>query len=202
MGRKKHFTISILLAVALMAVPAGCGTTEPETAESVSSGPRAETVAETTIVAQDEETVEPQKEKDSADPDTDTERNDTQKESGKEVEMNIIITAADHTIRATLYDNAAARQLWNSLPVTYPMMNLYGREMCYRMGAGSLPTDEAEDTGYEIGDISYWPPAGSLVVLYEQNGEVFEQQPIGHTDNDISFFDGMEDTDITFEKAE
>lgn len=119
-----------------------------------------------------------------------------------EDEMNIKITVGDHTIKATLYDNAAARQLYNSLPVTYPMMNLYGREMCYRMGAGSLRTDEASDTGYEIGDISYWPPAGSLVILYKQNGEVFEQQPIGHTDDDISFFDGMDDTDITWERDE
>lgn len=119
-----------------------------------------------------------------------------------EDEMNIKITVGDHTIKATLYDNAAARQLYNSLPVTYPMMNLYGREMCYRMGAGSLRTDEASDTGYEIGDISYWPPAGSLVILYKQNGEVFEQQPIGHTDDDISFFDGMDDTNITWERDE
>lgn len=43
---------------------------------------------------------------------------------------------------------------------------------------------------------------GSLVILYEQNGEVFEQQPIGHTDDDVSFFNGMSDTELTFEKAE
>ena len=36
------------------------------------------------------------------------------------------------------------------------------------------------------------------MILYKQNGEVFEQQPIGHTDDDISFFDGMPDTDVTF----
>ena len=92
--------------------------------------------------------------------------------------------------------------MWKQLPVTYPMMNLYGREMCFRMGAGSLPTKEAKDTGYRVGDISYWPPAGSLVILYKQNGEVFEQQPIGHTDEDISLFNGMPDTKITFSKAQ
>lgn len=117
-------------------------------------------------------------------------------------EMVIRITAGEHVITATLYDNEAGRALWDKLPLTLPMMNLYGREMCYRFGAGGLPEDDADDTGYAIGDISYWPPAGSLVILYKQNGEVFEQQPIGHTDDDISFFDGMPDTDITFEKAE
>ena len=117
-------------------------------------------------------------------------------------EMQITITAEGHTISAVFYDNAAGRALWDMLPLTLPMMNLYGREMCYRFGAGGLPEEDAVDTGYEIGDISYWPPAGSLVILYEQNGEVFEQQPIGHTDDDISFFDGMADTDVTFERAE
>ena len=117
-------------------------------------------------------------------------------------QMLITITAGDHVITATLYDNAAGRALWDKLPLTLNMMNLYGREMCYRFGAGGLPDDGAADTGYEIGDISYWPPAGSLVILYKQNGEVFEQQPIGHTDDDISFFNGMPDTEITFDKAE
>ena len=115
--------------------------------------------------------------------------------------MRITITAGEHTISAVLYDNAAGRALWDKLPLTLPMMNLYGREMCYRFGAGGLPEEDAADTGYEIGDISYWPPAGSLVILYKQNGEVFEQQPIGHTNDDISFFDGMEDTDVTFERV-
>lgn len=115
---------------------------------------------------------------------------------------NFKITAGTHVIHATLYDNAAAQKIWDSLPKTYPMMNLYGREMCCRMGAGSLPTNEAKDTGYKVGDISYWPPAGSLVILYKQNGEIFEQQPIGHTDDDVSFFNGMTDTNITFERED
>ena len=115
-------------------------------------------------------------------------------------EMSVRITAGAHAITATLYDNTAARKLWEKLPLSLPMLNLYGREMCYRMGNGALPSEEAENTGYRIGDIFYWPPAGSLVILYKQDGEVFEQQPIGHTDNDLSFFEGMADTEITFEK--
>ena len=82
------------------------------------------------------------------------------------------------------------------------MQNLYNREMCFRMGAGSLPTKEAKDTGYKVADISYWPPMGSLVILYSQDSEVFEQQPIGHTDDDISFFANMGTTPIIFEKSE
>lgn len=81
----------------------------------------------------------------------------------KKSEKRIIrITAGSHVIHAKLYDNAAARALWDKMPVTYSMQNLYNREMCFRMGAGSLPTKEAKDTGYKVGDISYWPPMGSL----------------------------------------
>ena len=125
-----------------------------------------------------------------------------QAETKEDLQMSVSITADGHTVRARLYDNEAGRALWDMLPLTLPMMNLYGREMCYRFGRGGLPDGDASETGYAIGDISYWPPAGSLVILYDQNGEVFEQQPIGHIDDDISFFFGMPDTDIRFEKIE
>lgn len=67
----------------------------------------------------------------------------------KSEERIIRITAGSHVIHAKLYDNAAARALWDKMPVTYSMQNLYNREMCFRMGAGSLPTKEAKDTGYK-----------------------------------------------------
>ena len=44
------------------------------------------------------------------------------------------------------------------LPQTYSMQNLYEREMCFRMGKGSLPAKEAKYTGYKIGDISIGRP--------------------------------------------
>ena len=43
---------------------------------------------------------------------------------------------------------------------------------------------------------------GSLVILYKQNNEMFEQQPIGHTDDDISFLSELGTTKVTFERAE
>ena len=39
------------------------------------------------------------------------------------------------------------------------------------MGAGSLPTKEAKDTGYKVGDISYWPTMGSLVILCQHGND-------------------------------
>lgn len=116
--------------------------------------------------------------------------------------MKVKIMLGQHVIRAKLYDNEAARQFWAGLPASYPMMNLYDRELCYRMGNGSLPAKEAENKGYQVGDISYWPLAGSLIILYKQNGEVFKQQPIGHSEDDLSFLQDLPDTQVLWEKDE
>ena len=41
----------------------------------------------------------------------------------KSEERIIRITAGSHVIHAKLYDNAAARALWDKMPVTYSMQN-------------------------------------------------------------------------------
>lgn len=51
------------------------------------------------------------------------------------------------------------------------MIYLHGREMCYRYGAYELLIDNLQAVGYEVDDIVYWAPGGSLVILYMQNGE-------------------------------
>lgn len=102
------------------------------------------------------------------------------------------------TINAQFEDNATTRELISRMPFTIEMDNLYSREMCHRYGRGGLPTDEARDRDYQVGDVSYWPPMGSLVILYQQNGEVFEQQPIGHVDDDVSFFSKLGSAQVSF----
>lgn len=109
------------------------------------------------------------------------------------------ITVGDNQMVATLEDNAASRALVKKLPMTLPMQNLYSREMCYRYGAGSLPTENLRSDRYEIGDIVYWPPRGSFVILYSQNGEQFERQQIGHIDKGIEVFNNIGETNVTFE---
>lgn len=99
-------------------------------------------------------------------------------------------------------ENQATQKLLNRMPFTIEMDNLYAREMCHRYGRGALPAKQSRDMGYRVGDISYWPPMGSLVILYKQNGEVFEQQPIGHIEDDISFFAQMKDARVTFRSIE
>lgn len=117
----------------------------------------------------------------------------------QEETMQIKITVGDTELFATLEDNATTRALIERMPMTLSMDDLYGREMCYRYGANALPTDSLRSDGYEVGDIAYWPPRGSLVILYEQNGEQFERQHLGHIDSGVEVFATTGDVDVTFE---
>lgn len=116
--------------------------------------------------------------------------------------MRVRITAGGQTMYAEFEDNAVSRALIGMMPMTLDMMDLYGREMCYRFGAGALATDNLRSDGYAIGDIAYWPPAGSLVILYEQNGERFQRQHVGHIDSGVDIFSTLGDTSVTFELAD
>lgn len=115
-------------------------------------------------------------------------------------QMKVKITVGDTELIATLENNATTQALLDQMPMTLPMMDLYGREMCYRYGAYALPTDNLRSDGYEIGDIAYWAPGGSLVILYAQNGEQFERQHLGHIDSGVEIFENTGDVDVTFEK--
>ena len=118
----------------------------------------------------------------------------------KEVsEMEVKIKAGGQEWTAKLEDNDTSRAIYEMLPLTLPMMDLYGREMCYRFEE-ELPTSELRSDGYEIGDLAYWPPRHSFVILYKQNGEEFERQHIGHIETGAELFSGMGDTEITIER--
>lgn len=78
------------------------------------------------------------------------------------------------------------------------MMDLYGREMCYRFDE-ELPTGALRSDGYAVGDLVYWPPRRSFVILYKQNGEKFSRQHLGHIDSDVDIFSDIGNVDITFE---
>ena len=66
---------------------------------------------------------------------------------GGDVDMKnarLKITVGNKILYATLEDNATTRALLKKMPMTLTMQNLYGREMCYRFGAGSLPNTCAQ----------------------------------------------------------
>lgn len=111
--------------------------------------------------------------------------------------MKINLTVNGHNLSATLDDNATTRALVAKLPMTLPMMDLYGREMCYRF-PDALPVDDARTQGYEVGEIVYYPPMHSLVIMYAQNGERFQMQKLGRVDSGVDVFNNIGDVDVTW----
>lgn len=190
---KHRFTI--LLAALTLCVLTACGTSapanEPQSTPPVTQTPE-QTQPETPPAA--EETEQP------ADlPQTNGQ--DTEEPSAMENEYQITITVGDTVLNAVLEKNATTDALVEQMPLTLSMLDLYGREMCYRYGAGALPTDTLRSDGYQVGDIAYWPPRGSLVILYAQNGEQFERQHLGHISEGVEVFETTGDTEVTFSLA-
>ena len=190
----KRFSLFTLAALLLMLAACGerqpsadSGTPQDTTPPSLSSAP---TESEPAALPSDESTLEPSEE-------TDAEQEESDMEG-----YTIKMTVGDTELTAVLEDNSTTQALVEQMPMTLPMMDLYGREMCYRYGGGALPTDDLRSDRYEVGDLAYWPPAGSLVILYKQNGEQFERQHLGHIDEGVDVFDGIGDVDVTFELAE
>ena len=125
---------------------------------------------------------------------------DNNNSTNNETTTQMNITVNGHTLTAILDNNVTAQAFAAKLPITLPMMDLYGREMCYRFPE-ALPTDDAKTRGYEVGEIVYYPPMHSFVIMYKQNGEHFQMQSIGRVQGDVSIFDGIGDVNVTFTKA-
>lgn len=125
--------------------------------------------------------------------------NNSNNGDNQNTEMKVKITVNGRSLTATFFDNVTAKAFLEKLPCTLPMMDLYGREMCYRF-PDALPTDNAYTQGYEVGEIVYYPPMHSFVIMYRQNGERFQMQKIGRVDSGVEVFDGIGDVDVSFER--
>ncbi|MGQ9452145.1 cyclophilin-like fold protein [Leclercia sp. TB492] len=119
---------------------------------------------------------------------------------GAEAEgIRVKITAGDQVMTATFYDNATTRALVSRFPLTLPMEDLYGREMCYRF-PDALPANETQTSGYELGDIVYWAPRHSFVIMYKQNGEkISNLQKVGRIHAGAGHFSHTGDIQVKFE---
>lgn len=117
---------------------------------------------------------------------------------GDDKQERIKITVGDQELTATLLDNATADDLVEKLPLTIQMEDLYSREMCYHF-PDELPADEAQTSGYEVGEIIYWPPRHSLVIMYAQNDERFNMQKVGRINSGVEIFEETGDVEVTFE---
>ena len=114
-------------------------------------------------------------------------------------DIKVRITAGQHRMTATFLDNATTRALVARFPLTVPMTDLYGREVVYRF-PDALPAEEATTSGYEVGDVVYWTPRHSFVIMYAQNGErISNLQKIGRIDTGVEVFKRIGNIDVTFE---
>jgi len=114
-------------------------------------------------------------------------------------DFKVLIRAGDRTLTATLLDNATARALVARFPLTVPMQDLYGRELVYRF-PDPLPANETTTSGYEVGDIVYWAPRHSFVLMYAQNGErISNLQKVGRINTGVEALKGIGDVVVTFE---
>ena len=108
------------------------------------------------------------------------------------------ITVGDTVLYAELADNETADAIAERLPLTLNMMDLYGREMCYRFEE-ELPATDVQTRNFELGEIIYWPPRHSFVIMYHQDGEVFSMQHVGQIESGVEIFDTTGDVTVTFE---
>ena len=99
--------------------------------------------------------------------------------------LKIAIEFEGALFHASLEDNATTRALLAKLPLTIDFLDLYGRELCHRFDE-PLPAEEVRMRGYEAGEIIYWPPRRSFVIMYRQNGERFEMQTVGRLEGDLA----------------
>lgn len=115
----------------------------------------------------------------------------------------MLITCKGKTIEATMYDNATTRDLKSRLPLTLDMLDLYGREMTYRFPE-ALETDDVRECGFDKGEIVYYPPMHSFVIMYAKDDEEFEMQKLGFISNtsDVDMMNGIGDTEMTFKIKE
>ena len=113
-------------------------------------------------------------------------------------EMRVKISVNNKVLHAVLEDNATSRAIYNKLPLKLFMQDLYSREMCYNFD-DSFKTENLRSDNYEVGDLIYWPPMHSFVILYRQNGEKFRRQHLGKVLSGVEIFETTGDAEVLFE---
>lgn len=114
--------------------------------------------------------------------------------------MKIQMEARGRSWTIALEENETARALYSKLPLMLDLQDLYGRELCHRFRE-ALPAREVEMRGYEVGEVVYWPPRHSFVILYRQNGEAFDMQSIGRVESGIDELAALGDATVRLSQA-
>ncbi len=115
--------------------------------------------------------------------------------------VGITITVNGVELQGSLNRSTTSAAFLEKLPLTLPMLNRYSRELVYRF-ADPFPAEDVEYTGYEVGEIIYWPPRHSFVIMYAQNGERFSMQKMGTVLSDLDFLKDLVDPEVTIRLSE
>ena len=112
-------------------------------------------------------------------------------------EMKIIVAIDGKNLYAALEENPASRAIYDRLPLTFKMKNLYNREVSCLLPY-TLPTGVLAGNNYKVGDIVYLPARHSLAILYKQNGERYRRQHLGHIDEGVEVLAKAGEIEVTF----
>ena len=112
-------------------------------------------------------------------------------------DLRIIIAIKGRNLFATLEDNPASRMLYDLMPITVKMRNVYQREMSCTL-PGKLPISKLSANACRVGDIIYLPHRNSLSIIYKESGERFRRQNLGHIDSGAEVLAKLGDIDVSF----
>ena len=117
--------------------------------------------------------------------------------SAQAAEMKILVVIKGHNLPAVLEDNPASRLLYELMPITVKMKNLYQREMSCTL-PGKLPVSKLSANDCRAGDIIYMPHRQSLSIIYGKSSQRFRRQNLGHIASGAELFKNLGETDVTF----
>ena len=112
-------------------------------------------------------------------------------------DLRIIIAIKGRNLFATLEDNPTSRMLYDLMPITVKMRNVYQREMSCTL-PGKLPISKLSANACRVGDIIYLPHRNSLSIIYKESGERFRRQNLGHIDSGAEVLAKLGDIDVSF----
>lgn len=128
--------------------------------------------------------------------DDDTASSTAQIQDGQEEEeMNLEIIVGDTVFSAELYQNEAARTLWQMLPLTLSMNELNGNEK-YSYLSQQFPTNPQQPAGIQTGDLMLFG-ADCLVLFYDSFPTSYRYTPLGRVEDPAGLAQALGEGNVT-----
>jgi hypothetical protein len=107
-------------------------------------------------------------------------------------ETDIVITAGDQTITATLNDSQVSRDFIATLPVNLSWFRNLDIEFITELDAPLTETGPFY-TDVQPGDLVYYNPLDSITIIYEETGSVPTLTKMGEITSDLDVFKDLPD---------